>query len=250
MRKTIAAGNWKMNLDFDEGRQLFHALTKLGHDDKATEVILAPPAPYLSLLGYTNTSSVHFAAQNCHHEDAGAYTGEWSARMLASLNIKHCIVGHSERRAQYGETNKQIAQKTQQCYAHGIRPILCCGETLAEREAGDHFNIVTEQINAVLKTIEAKQIRTLIIAYEPVWAIGTGVTASAAQAQEMHSFIRKSIASSYDRELAEQVHILYGGSVKPDNAKELFSLPDVDGGLVGGASLDYESFKGIIEAAI
>jgi triosephosphate isomerase len=169
--------------------------------------------------------------------------------MLSSIKVDHCIVGHSERRAMFGDTNDIVAQKARSCFDSAVIPIVCCGETLDQRESGRYFDIVTEQVNSVLKQLKDHEAEKMIIAYEPVWAIGTGKTASSAQAQDMHEFIRKSIALHFSDAVAQKVRILYGGSVKPDNAAELFSQPDVDGGLVGGASLKYESFKAIFEAA-
>lgn len=249
MRKKIVAGNWKMNLSFDEARSLFHELSRLEYDDKQVEMMIAPPAIYISQFSFANSTSMQLATQNCHHEDSGAYTGEWSAAMISSLKIGHSLVGHSERRSLFNESNELVAKKALKCFEHGIIPVLCCGESLSEREAGDHFKLVGEQVDALLKDLDASQASRLIIAYEPVWAIGTGVTASSAQAQEMHEFIRKLVKIQFDQEVADKVRILYGGSVKPDNAAELFSMPDVDGGLVGGASLNYPSFKAILEAA-
>ncbi|NNC82998.1 MAG: triose-phosphate isomerase [Flavobacteriales bacterium] len=249
MRKKLVAGNWKMNLDFDEARQLFHQLSKLDYDSKVVDMLIAPPAVYLSQLSFANSSEVILAAQNCHQETSGAFTGEWSAGMLASIRVDHCIIGHSERRSLFGETDDVVAQKVKACLDAGVQPIICCGESLEERESGKHFDRITTQIDAVLKQMDEKAISTSIIAYEPVWAIGTGRTASAEQAQEMHGFIRKLIGLQFDEQRAQQVRILYGGSVKPANAKELFSMPDVDGGLVGGASLQFDSFRDILTAA-
>jgi triosephosphate isomerase len=249
MRKKIVAGNWKMNLSFDEARSLFHELSRLDYDDKMVDMVLAPPAIYISQFAFANSTEIELAAQNCHHEDSGAFTGEWSAKMLSSLRVSHCLVGHSERRAMFQETNEIVSEKAMKCFENGIAPILCCGESLQERESGDHFDIVSAQIDAVLSRLEDHQARKLVIAYEPVWAIGTGVTASSEQAQEMHQFLRKLVQLQFDSSVSDSVRILYGGSVKPANAAELFSMPDVDGGLVGGAALDYPSFKSILEAA-
>lgn len=249
MRKKLIAGNWKMNLTFDEARRLFHELINLKYDSKLVDVLIAPPALYLSPLAIANSSDILIAAQNCHHEDKGAFTGEYSADMLASVRVDYCIVGHSERRAMFNESDEQIAQKVSACYSNEITPILCCGETLEERRSSAHFDRITTQIDAAIKHLKDHQARSLVIAYEPVWAIGTGETASAAQAQEMHQFIRKLIAMQFDAGVADQVRILYGGSMKPGNAHELLAMGDVDGGLIGGASLDYESFRDIIAFA-
>jgi triosephosphate isomerase (TIM) len=248
MRKKIVAGNWKMNLTFDEGRQLLNELRLLRLDDDKVEVIVAPPSLYLSQFSFTNSNTLSLAAQNCHDKPSGAYTGEQSAAMLASLKIGYCILGHSERRSMFHESDEWVADKVMACFAEGVSPILCCGETLAEREAGRHFDVITKQLTTVFKRMDKKQAAHMIIAYEPVWAIGTGVTASSDQAQEMHAFIRSLISTELGREEAEEMRILYGGSVKGSNAKELFDQSDVDGGLVGGASLDFSSFKDIIDA--
>jgi triosephosphate isomerase len=250
MRTKIIAGNWKMNLSFDEARQLYHLLSKMEYDTKVAQMMIAPPAIYLSQFAFANSSDLILAAQNCHQEASGAYTGEWSPEMLASVRIDHCIVGHSERRSMFGDTDAIVAQKVRRCFDSGVTPIVCCGESLEERESGKHFDLITSQISIVLKQLEEHEVERLIIAYEPVWAIGTGKTASAQQAQEMHEFIRKLIALQFDEQRAAQVRILYGGSMKPANAADLLSMPDVDGGLVGGASLQYDSFKAIFEAAL
>ncbi len=238
-----------MNLTFDEARKLFHELINIKYDSKLIDVLIAPPALYLSPLAIANSADILIAAQNCHHEEKGAFTGEWSAEMLASVRVDHCIVGHSERRALFNETDEQVAQKVQACYANDIVPILCCGETLSERQSGSHFERVTIQISAITKDLKDHEVKRLVIAYEPVWAIGTGETASSEQAQEMHEFIRKFLTVSFDAEVSDEVRILYGGSMKPSNAAELLAMPDVDGGLIGGASLKYESFKKIISEA-
>lgn len=249
MRTKVVAGNWKMNLSFDEARQLYHALSKLQYDDKVADLLIAPPAIYLSQFSFANSGDLIIAAQNCHEADAGAYTGEWSASMLSSIRVDHCIIGHSERRAMFGDTNDIVAQKARSCFDNNVIPIVCCGESLEERELGKYFDVVTQQISTVLGVLKDHEVEKMIIAYEPVWAIGTGRTASSDQAQEMHQFIRKSVALEFSEDIAQKVRILYGGSVKPENASELFAQPDVDGGLVGGASLKYESFKAIFEAA-
>jgi len=249
MRKKLIVGNWKMNLSFDDARQLLNELRGLRVDDDKVEVMVAPPALYLSQFSFANASGAKLAAQNCHDQESGAYTGEHSAAMLASLNIDYCILGHSERRSLFHESDEWIAAKAKACLKHQIIPILCCGETLEERENRAHFDRITSQLTAVFKGLDKKQASNVIIAYEPVWAIGTGKTASSEQAQEMHAFIRGLIGSEVDRGVAEDLIILYGGSVKGNNAAELFAQPDVDGALVGGASLEYSSFKAIIDAA-
>ena len=237
-----------MNLSFDEARQLLNELRALDFDNQKVEVLVAPPALYLSQFSFANASGAKLMAQNCHDQDSGAYTGEHSAAMLASLNIDYCIIGHSERRNLFHESDEWIAAKVKACLKHQVIPVLCCGESLEERENRVHFDRITEQLTTVFSAIDKKHAHKIVIAYEPVWAIGTGKTASADQAQEMHAFIRDLIASNVNREVAEGMRILYGGSMKGSNAAELLAQPDVDGGLVGGASLDYSSFKEIIDA--
>lgn len=248
MRKSVVAANWKMNLEFDEARQLLNEFRTIQYDDKVVEVMVATPAPYLAQFSYSNTTQIRIVAQNCHEAESGAFTGEWSASMLRSIKVSHCIVGHSERRSIFGETDEQIADKVVSCLNQDIVPIVCCGESLEARESGKHFDVITEQLDAVFKKTSERDLERMIIAYEPVWAIGTGRTASAEQAQEMHSFIRKMIAVIGEGDASNEIRIIYGGSVKPDNAREIFGMPDVDGGLIGGASLKYDTFKAIIEA--
>ena len=238
-----------MNLSFDEGRQLYHLLSKMDYDTKVAQMLIAPPAIYLSQFAFANSSDLILAAQNCHEQESGAYTGEWSASMLQSIKIDHCILGHSERRAYFSESNEIVAAKVESCFENGVTPIVCCGESLDEREEGRHFDVIADQIAAVLKKVPENKATDLVIAYEPIWAIGTGVTASSDQAQEMHQYIRKLVSLHFSEGIADQIRILYGGSVKPDNSSELFSKPDVDGALVGGASLKYDSFKAIFESA-
>jgi triosephosphate isomerase len=192
---------------------------------------------------------VALSAQNCSQHDAGAFTGEISPAMLASMGVTHCIIGHSERRQYYGETNEIIREKVNACLKHGITPLFCCGETLAEREAGNHFSTVSTQIQQALFHLSAEHITGVVIAYEPVWAIGTGVTATNEQAEEMHAFIRGFVSQHYNQSAADSISILYGGSVNAANAAELFACPNVDGGLVGGASLKAADFTTIIQAA-
>lgn len=251
MRKKIAAANWKMNLSWKEGNELInqlldrHPAINNGH-----QVILAVPFPYLTLAAklIAGRSDFALAAQNCYHLPAGAYTGEVSASMLASIGIKYCVVGHSERREYQQETPAQLADKLQLCFNHAITPIFCCGEPLPIRENGDPSRYVTDQLIASLSSLAPEQIAQLIIAYEPIWAIGTGKTASSAQAQEMHLTIRNYLCDTYGSSIAAEIPILYGGSVKSSNATEIFANPDVDGGLVGGASLIADEFSAIIKA--
>ena len=250
MRKKIVAGNWKMNKSWPEALELAKALAANSAGFSAdVQVIVSPPALYLQGLRAELPGSISIAAQNCSHHDSGAFTGEISAVMLKSMNVHHCIIGHSERRQYFGETNEIIREKIDACLRNGITPIFCCGEHLSERNAGDHFNTVAAQIKEALFYLSAEQIQQVVIAYEPVWAIGTGVTASNEQAEEMHAFIRDFLAKNYDNHIAESISILYGGSVSATNAADLFACPNVDGGLVGGASLKVADFTTIIQAA-
>lgn len=251
MRKQIAAANWKMNLTWAKAEILLNELinndTSLSNQQ---EVILAVPFPYLiptkeKLVGKKN---MYVAAQNCHYKDAGAYTGETSAQMLQSIEVTHIIIGHSERREYFSETNSMLAEKVNQCLTHSLKPIFCCGEPLAIRESGTENHYVETQLKESLFHLTAEQLTGFIIAYEPIWAIGTGKTASNDQAQQMHAHIRKIIARQYGDEVANSISILYGGSVKGSNAKEIFGQPDVDGGLVGGASLVVAEFTQIIKS--
>ena len=212
------------------------------------QVLFAVPFPYLIMANSRIAAEQNFsvAAQNCSHEKSGAFTGEVSAEMLHSIGVKYCIIGHSERRQYFGETDQQLAQKIDQCLANNIIPIFCCGETLAVREKGQQNELVAQQLKNALFHLEASVLEKIIIAYEPVWAIGTGKTATSEQAQEMHAYLRSVITKKYGAS-AEKIPILYGGSVKPSNAQELFSQPDIDGGLVGGASLVAEDFIQIVE---
>ena len=248
MRKQIAAGNWKMNKTIEEGQALVSALLDVKIPE-GVEVILGVPYLLLpSVREMTKASEIKVAAQNCHQEESGAYTGEISAPMLAALGIEHVIIGHSERREYFHETNAILAQKVDVALKNDLGPIFCCGESLDIREAGHHIEHVKKQLQEGLFHLDKDQLLKIVIAYEPIWAIGTGVTASREQAQEMHHEIRKMLVDKYGSEVADEIAILYGGSVKPGNASELFGEPDVDGGLVGGASLKAEDFKAIILA--
>lgn len=252
MRKKIAAGNWKMNLDQAAGQKLASEVINMVQDEVNSEVavVLIPPFVHLSAVKKLIRSSknVFLGAQNCHQEKSGAFTGEISCEMLTSLGTDYVVIGHSERREYFGEDNALLAKKVKAVLAAGMTPIYCCGEKLEVREANGHFDLNKAQIVEGLFDLSAADIKKVVIAYEPVWAIGTGVTASSAQAQEMHAFIRGLIAAKYDDATAQSVSILYGGSVKPDNAKELFAQPDVDGGLVGGASLKSRDFTDIAKS--
>lgn len=249
MNRRIVAGNWKSNTTWTEAKQLVEELArKVSEMDAETRMIIAPPAPYLNGLKAGLPAQIALAAQNCSAHDTGAFTGEYTAGMLASLGVKYVLTGHSERRALFGETNEVVGEKVRQILDAGLYAILCVGEQLEEREAGNHEAVVAEQLKvAFLNQISEEEARQVVIAYEPVWAIGTGKTASAEQAQEMHQFIRNLLQEAYG-EVAQDISILYGGSVKPANAEEIFRQDDVDGGLIGGASLKADDFMSIIQA--
>lgn len=249
MRKKIAAGNWKMNLGLSEAKDLATAVAGVEIAD-GTEVILGVPYPFLVIVNDTvnNAEGVSVAAQNCHEKEKGAYTGEVSTGMLNSIGIKTVILGHSERRAYQNESDELLADKVKIALASGFRIIFCCGESLETREAGGHFDFVAGQLKNSLFDLEASAWKNIVIAYEPIWAIGTGVTASPEQAQEIHAHIRALLQDKYGEDVAEGTSILYGGSVKPTNAEELFSKKDIDGGLVGGASLKAADFQAIINS--
>lgn len=249
MRKNIVAGNWKMNKNLQEGIELAKEVNELL---KAAElncdVILGTPFIHLaSVVAVVDNKKIGIAAQNCADKESGAFTGEVSASMIKSTGAEYVILGHSERRAYYGETSAILKTKTELALKNGLAPIFCIGEVLEERENNLHFQVVKSQIEESLFDLSVDDFSKIILAYEPVWAIGTGKTATPAQAQEMHAFIRQTIAEKYGNEIAENISILYGGSANPGNAKELFSNPDVDGGLIGGASLKAADFKAVIE---
>ena len=250
MRKQIVAGNWKMNTNIAEGISLALNLRELSSKfDTNVEVILNPPFTHITeVLNVISDTNIKIGAQNCAAEENGAYTGEVSAEMIKSLNCEYVIVGHSERRAYYNETNQILNTKTKLALKNELKPIFCCGEVLEDREAGKHFDVVKSQISEGLFDLSTNDFSKIVIAYEPVWAIGTGVTASPDQAQEMHKYIRGLVAEKYSNNIAENVSILYGGSVKPSNANEIFGKADVDGGLIGGAALNADDFMGIINA--
>ncbi|MBL7768212.1 MAG: triose-phosphate isomerase [Flavipsychrobacter sp.] len=251
MRKQIAAANWKMNLTYQQGEKL---LDEILHEKieltQQQQVVFAVPFPYLIMAKSVVANEKHYfiAAQNCHHKKAGAYTGEIAAEMLHSIGVPFCVIGHSERREYFNETNQELAEKLNLLLEQDIQPIFCCGEPLSVREAGEQNQYVEVQLKESLFHLDASQLKKVVIAYEPIWAIGTGKTASAAQAQEMHAHIRQVLNNQYGAELANEISILYGGSVKAANAEEIFSQPDVDGGLVGGASLQVAEFSAIIKA--
>lgn len=253
MRKKIVAANWKMNLNLEEGKKLVDGIVAgMPTLNEQKEVVIAPPFVHLAqtagqLQGKTH---IYLGAQNCYSETAGAYTGEISAGMLKSVGTVYVIIGHSERREYFKEDNAMLAKKTDQGLANGLKVIFCCGEPLEIRDADTQNAYVEKQIKEGLFHLDAAQLKNIVIAYEPIWAIGTGRTASAQQAQDMHAHIRAVIAAKYGKEAGENMSILYGGSCKPSNAGELFACPDVDGGLIGGASLKADEFIGIIDAMI
>jgi triosephosphate isomerase len=248
MRKNIVAGNWKMNNDLSETASLISDLKEQTKTSNA-EVMIAPS--YVNLwhaFESTREDDVEVIAQNMHFAENGAYTGEVSPKMLKSIGIKTVILGHSERRAYYNETDESLAKKVDTALAHDMRIIFCFGEELSDRKAGNEESVVEGQIKNALFHLEASAFKSVVLAYEPVWAIGTGETASPEQAQDMHAFIRKTLFGKYGSTVADDMTILYGGSVKPSNAKEIFSKPDVDGGLIGGAALQAEDFYAIVNA--
>jgi triosephosphate isomerase len=251
MRKQIAAANWKMNLTYQQGTELLKTIVSSGiSPNENQQVLFAVPFPYLEMARTATQSKESYftAAQNCSDKKSGAYTGEVSAEMLQSINVLFCLVGHSERREYFAETNDVLASKVSICLDNHIAPVFCCGEALAIREQGAQNTFVEQQLRESLFHLSAGQIQKVIIAYEPIWAIGTGKTASTAQAQEMHAHIRSVLKKQYGQEIAQSISILYGGSVKANNAKELFACEDVDGGLVGGASLIAADFIEIIRS--
>lgn len=253
MAKKIVAGNWKMNLQWNEAEMLIKQVSNYCKDQNFGshdfEVIMAPPAIYLqqaSNLTSENTR-LSIAAQNCSNELSGAFTGEISATMLKPIGVEAVIIGHSERRQFFGETDAFVNEKIRKALDHGLTPIFCVGELLEDRKEGRHEVVVERQINEGLKGIHRTEVQDVVVAYEPVWAIGTGETASPEQAQEMHSCIRNLLARNFNSAIAVDMSILYGGSVKPENARVLFGQPDVDGGLIGGASLKAEVFNELIK---
>jgi triosephosphate isomerase len=252
MRKKIVAGNWKMNKTFEEANILASEVKAMVVDEVKGNaiVILCTPSLYLipikNMLG--NNSRIFVGAQNCSEHESGAYTGEISAAMLKSIGVPYVILGHSERRQYFGENGPLLVKKIDGVLKHGLTPIFCCGEPLDVRERNGHEALVKKQVEESLFHLEASNLQKVVIAYEPVWAIGTGKTATSQQAQDMHAVIRKHLATKYGQPVAESISILYGGSVNAANAKELFACPDVDGGLVGGASLKSREFMEIAKA--
>lgn len=251
MRTQIAAANWKMNLTFQQGEKLLDEILAAEIKMKDHQkTIFAVPFPYLTMARseVAEEKNYHIAAQNCYHKKSGAFTGEVSVEMLHSLQVAYCVIGHSERREYFSETNDMLAAKINLCIENFITPIFCCGEALPVREAGTQNAFVAQQLKESLFHLPKEQVKKILIAYEPIWAIGTGKTATTEQAQEMHEHLRSIIAGQYNEDIANEVPILYGGSVKANNARELFGCPDVDGGLVGGASLVGKDFIEIIRS--
>lgn len=250
MRKNIVAGNWKMNNTFQEAEELVSVIAEELDDKKLKcDVIVCPPSVYLEMSSdYADESVLSIAAQNVSEYDNGAYTGEISAAMLEAMGIEYCIIGHSERRKYFNETNAQLADKVAKLLDYNIKPIFCIGEQLEERESSNHFDVVKKQIEEGLFNLSSDEFSNIVVAYEPVWAIGTGKVATPEQAQEMHSFIRGLISGKYGAETADNTTLLYGGSCNAENAATLFANNDVDGGLIGGASLKANDFVKIIES--
>lgn len=246
MRRKIVAANWKMNMSTDDGIDFFQKLIQSSWPDDV-EAIVAPPNLYLQMLKEVK-GHAELCGQNCHSEQQGAFTGEVSAKMLTDVGAQYCLVGHSERRKYFEESSLFLKAKVNAVLENGLSPIYCCGETESERRLGAHFETVKNQLTAELFALDSSSFEKVIIAYEPVWAIGTGLTATAGQAQEMHSFVRSVVETNYGREIASKMCVLYGGSCNPSNAKELFQCEDVDGGLIGGASMDPSSFLQIAQS--
>lgn len=252
MRQKIVAGNWKMNLEYNEGLSIFSEVINMVNDEVtgAQTAVVCCPYTYLHSLSQLikGHSKISVGAQNCHQEEAGAFTGEISAKMIRSVGAQYVILGHSERRQYFGESNELLAKKTDVVLSNSLKPIFCIGETLEERESDQYFEVIKTQLKEGVFHLSAEEFAQVILAYEPVWAIGTGKTATAEQAQEIHAFIRNEIADNYNQEIADDTTILYGGSCNTKNAHELFSQPDIDGGLIGGASLKSRDFVDIIKA--
>jgi len=251
MRKKIVAGNWKMNQNFAQADELLFNIGDNMENNvpEDVELIICPPFVFLEMAtDFAQNYEYKIGAQNISQHEAGAFTGEISAEMLASMDLEYCIIGHSERRKYFGETSEMLAKKVDLLLENDIEPIFCIGEQLEEREAGNHFDVIKNQIENGVFHLSIEEFANIILAYEPVWAIGTGVTASPAQAQEVHAYIRTLIVEKYGQEVADNTSILYGGSCNAKNAKELFSQQDVDGGLIGGAALKSEDFLTIAKS--
>ena len=251
MRRPIIAGNWKMNKNINEAIELATGIKRALFEEEAVDIVLCPPFTALSEVGQTILdSNISLGAQNCHWEEKGAYTGEISPAMLKDLGCKYTIVGHSERRQYFGETNETVNKKVKALLKAGITPIMCVGEQLEQREAGKTFEVLEDHLLGGLTEIGPDDLMKTVIAYEPVWAIGTGKTATPGQAQEVHAFLRKKLSQAYSNKTAALVRIQYGGSVKPENTSSLMDEPDIDGALVGGASLKIDSFVNIIKGSV
>ncbi|MFD1167314.1 triose-phosphate isomerase [Sphingobacterium daejeonense] len=250
MRKNIVAGNWKMNMDYEQGISLFSEIVNMVKDEVIgnQEIVVCSPFIHLAAISKlsAHTNNVSIGAQTINQHESGAYTGEISASQVKSTGAEYVILGHSERRAYFGETDELLAEKVDAALKHGLKPIFCIGETQSEREAGSYFDVIKNQLSKALFHLDAAAFGNIVLAYEPVWAIGTGLTASPEQAQEVHAFIRQTLADQYGQEVADNTSILYGGSANPSNAQSLFSQPDIDGGLIGGASLKSRDFLQII----
>lgn len=252
MRKKIVAGNWKMNKTFEEGLALASEIINIAKDEHIQKAILVINPPFIHLNALQKlipqNTNVFLGAQNCYHQKSGAFTGEISVDMLKSIGVQYTIIGHSERREYFNETSEQLAQKINLLLEASITPIFCCGESLSIRESGEHLAYVAQQITEALFHLSAENLQKIVIAYEPIWAIGTGKTASSAQAQEMHAYLRNHLTGKYGETIAQSISILYGGSCNPQNAKELFACADIDGGLIGGASLKSRDFIAIAQS--
>ena len=247
-RKKIVAGNWKMNMTLDESVNLINELKQISTND--VDIKIAPSFTNLNkAVSLLDSSEIEVIAQNVHFEERGAFTGEISIEMLKSVGVSSIIIGHSERRKYFNENDSTLYKKTKIAIDNSLNIIFCVGEELSEREKGNHFELIKNQIINGLFGLDKDQIKNVVVAYEPVWAIGTGKTAENYQIQEMHEFIRKLFNDKYGSDISQQIRILYGGSVKPNNAEEIFSLNDVDGGLIGGASLNFSDFNAIVKAA-
>tara|TARA_B100000809_G_scaffold209199_1_gene212092 strand:- start:6407 stop:7162 length:756 start_codon:yes stop_codon:yes gene_type:complete len=250
MRKKIVAGNWKLNNSLEESIKLAEEVSAIveAEGNYGVDVVVCPTSVNLHAVSQKISDKIFAGAQNCYDKASGAYTGEVSAAMVKSVGATHVILGHSERREYFNEGNAFLAAKTDAVLAEGLTPLFCCGETLAQREAGIHFDFVKSQLTESLFHLPEDEFKKVVIAYEPIWAIGTGVTASSDQAQEMHKELRDHLASKYGQDVADEISILYGGSCKPANAEEIFSKADVDGGLIGGAALVARDFMDIVKA--
>ncbi len=247
MRKPIIAGNWKMNLKVSEGLELAREIRNRASRFRDVEVVLAPPATSLyPILQSLKESRIAVAAQNCHFEQKGAFTGELSPLHLKDIGCQYCIIGHSERRQLFGESDEGVAKKARALLDLGLIPIICMGETLEQREAGITLDVIKGQLKAGLSLLEPSEVTRCVLAYEPIWAIGTGRTASPAQAQEVHAAIRGELSELFGEQVSQQLRIQYGGSVKPQNVRALMAQPDIDGALVGGASLKADSFVQLV----